>query len=70
MKALVTLEDGKQFHISRTHITELDELGRETKRQCTLRVAPVLKPGIPLVYGCKCGEITTKERITGVIWRG
>lgn len=68
MKALVTIADQRQFLISRTHLTELDELGRETKTQCTLEIAPVLKPGKPLVYATK-GEVVTEEIITGVLWR-
>lgn len=69
MKALVTVADGKQFLISRTHLTDVDELGQETKRQCSLTVAPTLKPGIPLVYATE-GEVRSEATITGVIWRG
>lgn len=68
MKALVTTADRRQFLVSRTHLTELDELGKETKRQCTLDVAPMLKPGLPLVYATK-GEVVTEAVITGVIYR-
>lgn len=68
MKALVTTASRRQFLISRTHLTELDELGRETKAQCTLEIAPVLKPGKPLIYATK-GEVVTEEVITGVIYR-
>lgn len=68
MKALVTTADRRQFLVSHSHFTELDEMGKETKRQCSLSIAPILKPGMPLVYATE-GEVRTEEIITGVLWR-
>lgn len=69
MKALVTVENRRQYVIEGKQLTFVDDMGRMTKQQCTLAVLPVLKPGLPLVCGTDDGEVFTEGEVTSVMYR-
>lgn len=77
MRAIVTVEDRRQFEFSRlddrTVVTHLDGTGQPIphKQQLTISrdTAPILKPGEQLVYGLADGTIVSDGIITGVLVR-
>lgn len=75
MRAIVTVEDRRQFEFEQTGgvtmVTHLDATGKPIphKQQLTVSrdTAPILKPGEQLVYGLADGTIVSDGIITGVL---
>jgi len=68
VKALITTVSRKQFLITAKTLVALDDMGKE-KHQLTMISNPVVRPGVPLVFGNGDGDVET-EMIESVVYRG